>query len=273
MKICIVVDDYMPFSIKIGAKMMHELAIELVGRGHEVMVVTVGINLKKPYEKDILDRVSIYRFSSGEIKNISKVKRVINEYLLSYRAWKNLKDIFYQSQIELIIYYSPTIFLGSLIKKLKKLWNAKSYLILRDLFPQWVIDNGMLSKNSPITKFFQYFERINYDQADRIGIQPQKNIDWFKQYFSKKKQIDLLYNWATDTPIQLTEKKLRKRLNLEGKIVLFYGGNIGHAQDISQILRLAKSLSSHPGAHIVLMGAGDEVNLVKQFIKNESPGN
>ena len=40
MKVCIVIDDYLPYSIRVGAKMMHELAIELKSRGHEITVIT-----------------------------------------------------------------------------------------------------------------------------------------------------------------------------------------------------------------------------------------
>ena len=37
------------------------------------------------------------------------------------------------------------LFFASYLSRLKKLWGASSYLILRDFFPQWVIDNGMLN--------------------------------------------------------------------------------------------------------------------------------
>ena len=41
LRICILIDDYLPFSIKVAAKMMHELAVELkTKRGHAVTVVT-----------------------------------------------------------------------------------------------------------------------------------------------------------------------------------------------------------------------------------------
>ena len=40
MKICLIVDDYMPDTIKVAAKMMHELAIELNKQGHEITVLT-----------------------------------------------------------------------------------------------------------------------------------------------------------------------------------------------------------------------------------------
>lgn len=110
MKICLIIDDYLPTSIKVGAKMMHELAMEFIARGHSVTVVTPAPELSTRFELLELDGVTVCRFRSGEIKNVSKVKRAINETLLSYHAWQALKPYFQKHPHDLIIYYSPTIF-------------------------------------------------------------------------------------------------------------------------------------------------------------------
>ena len=47
-----------------------------------------------------------------------------------------------------IVYYSPSIFFGNAVKYLKNKFNCFSYLILRDLFPQWSVDVGLIKKNS-----------------------------------------------------------------------------------------------------------------------------
>jgi len=266
MKICIIVDDYMPHSIKVGAKMMHELACEFKAQGHEVSVVTPNANTKKSLIIDRLDGIDIYRFKSGEIKNTSKVKRAINETLLSRSAWIACKDFFKDNHHDLIIYYSPTIFFGTLVLKLKKLWDVKSYLILRDFFPQWTIDNGILKENSIIVKYFKYFERKNYDTADTIGVMSPKNLEWFNNYYITNKKIEVLYNWANLNPFEKKVNRYRKKLNLENKIIYFYGGNLGHAQDMMNIIRLAKKMLVEPKAHFLLVGAGDEFKLIEKKI-------
>jgi glycosyltransferase involved in cell wall biosynthesis len=270
MKICIIIDDYLPHSTKVAAKMMHELALEFFLQGHEVMVVTPGVGIHESYEAMEIDGVKVYRFSSGGIKNISKIKRAINETLLSYRAWKALKNVFRKNPQDLIIYYSPTIFWGHLVRRLKKLWNARSYLILRDIFPQWTIDSGLLSANSIITKYFLWFERKNYEAADTIGLMSPKNLNWFRNYYNGIAHTEVLFNWVSDKPVHISERPFRKKWGIEDKIVFFYGGNIGHAQDMSQIIRLAKNLIHKKNAFFVLVGTGDEVELVRNSIQNES---
>lgn len=269
MKICLIVDDYMPDSIKVAAKMMHELAVELHNQGHTITVLTPNPNLKSNSDIIELDNIKIIRFKSGTIKNVSKVKRAINETLLSYNAWKYCKNHLKNNKHDLIIYYSPSIFFGNFINKLKKLWNAPSYLVLRDIFPQWVIDNGLLKEKSPITQYFKFFESINYKSADKIGLMSEENLKWFNEKYNNSYDTELLYNWASND-INKLKGNYREELNLKDKIIYFYGGNMGHAQDMMNLLKLAKKMKEHKEAHFLFVGEGDEVKLMKNFIEKEN---
>ncbi len=267
MKICLIIDDYLPDSIKVGAKMMHELGIEFIKRGHEVTVITPKVEINNRCSLSHLDGVTVGYFRSGAVKGVGKIKRAINETMLSHNAWKAYKSYFKQNPHDLIIYYSPSIFWGSLVKKLKKLWSSPSYLILRDFFPQWVIDNGMLRECSVITKYFRYFENLSYQAADIIAIQSPKNLEWFEKTVHTGKRLELLYNWAANEPVTSDIECYRKKYGLEDKVVFFYGGNIGHAQDMMNIVRLAINLKDENNAHFVLVGKGDEVGLVRSAIE------
>lgn len=273
MRVCIVIDDYLPSSIKVGAKMMHELAVEMVAGGHHVTVITPEPGLERPYRLDSLDGVTVCRFRSRPIKNISKIQRAINESLLSFQAWGALKHYLAANPHDLIVYYSPSIFFGILVRRLKKLWGARSYLVLRDFFPQWVIDNGMLKSYSPITLYFRFFEWLSYSAASVIGVQSPANIDVFRRMSSIDRQLEVLYNWAAQIDSTIPCCKYRDALELHDKVVFFYGGNIGAAQDMMNIVRLAQGLVDDPRAHFVLVGRGDEVELVEATIEKEQLNN
>ena len=272
MKVCLIVDDYMPHSIKIAAKMMHELACEFISQGHEVTVITPSPELTQKIEVSMLDGVTVCRFKSGEIKNVGKVKRAINETLLSYYAWKSFSSYLQENKHDIIVYYSPSIFWGGLVYKLKKIWDVPSYLILRDLFPQWAIDQKLIREGSMIEKYFRFFEKRNYNAADTIGLMSKNNLEWFKKNVTTDTNLEVFFNWAANMPVE-SQNNYKKSLGIEDKVVYFYGGNIGHAQDMMNIVRLAKSMSSHEKAHFVLVGAGDEVDLVKNAIEKENIAN
>ena len=268
MRVLLIVDDYLPGSIKIAARMMHDLALELIRQGHAVSVCTPSDRLSESFSIKSLDGVEILRFKSGSIKNISKIKRAINETLLSYRAWSSLKQHFLANHYDQIVYYSPTIFFGPLVFRLKKLWNCSSYLILRDIFPQWVVDNGLLKNNSLIHRYFKFFESVNYDTADTIGVQSPSNLKYFHNKPRLKHKLDVMFNWSALESGNPCTRRYRKELGLVGKVVFFYGGNIGHAQDMMNLVRLANSLQDNSLAHFLFVGAGDEVPLVQKAIKS-----
>lgn len=275
MKVLIIVDDYLPKSIKVAGKMMHELALEFLHSGHVVTVVTPDPDLKDSYKIDVLDGIKILRFRSGRIKNVSKPIRLINEILLSFRAVKALSHWLNSNPHDLIVFYSPTIFWSGLVRYLKKIWKSPSYLILRDFFPQWVIDNGIIGKHSILAYLFRFYERRLYQIADTIGIQSPANLKWFSDTNPNLRNTQLLYNWASPLANSKNQKQvdIRKKYDLGDRIIFFYGGNIGHAQDMKNLLILAERMLTFREVQFLFLGAGDEFQLVQDTIKNKNLSN
>jgi O26-antigen biosynthesis N-acetyl-L-fucosamine transferase len=55
------------------------------------------------------------------------------------------------------------------------------------------------------------------------------------------------------------------KLGLKNKVVFFFGGNTGHAQDMESVMRLAKILYSTKEAHFLIIGQGDEFDLMQSL--------
>lgn len=92
MHLALIIDDYLPHSTRVGAKMFHELALELKAQGHEVTVITPMFDkLSRNFSEDEIDSIKVWRFYSGQIKNVGKFQRAINETFLSFRAWKAIR--------------------------------------------------------------------------------------------------------------------------------------------------------------------------------------
>ncbi|MGL5046973.1 MAG: glycosyltransferase family 4 protein [Shewanella sp.] len=267
MRLALVIDDYLPDSTRVGAKMFHELAVYLQQQGHQVTVITPEADQTATLMCDSLDGVTIWRFKSGEIKDVGKVQRAINESLLSFRAWCALRSKINNASFDGVVYYSPSIFFGGLVRWLCQRCQCPAYLVLRDLFPRWAIDAGMIGEQSLITRYFRFFEYLSYRQAKMIGLMSDNNIKVFKKE-GNHYPTEVLRNWAALTPISQFPADylpLRQRLNLQDKVIFFYGGNIGHAQDMTNLMRLTKAMSQYPKAHFVYVGQGDEVVLINQL--------
>ncbi len=267
MKLALIIDDYLPDSTRVGAKMFHELALELISLGHDVTVITPAIGQTKKVTEQSFEGVRVWRFSSGPIKDVGKVTRALNETLLSSKAWSAIKQNVNEHTFDGVIYYSPSIFFGDLVNKIKKRCKCSSYLVLRDLFPQWVIDAGMVKKGSLIERYFRFFEQRSYKAANTIGLMSEKNIEVFKQSNQNKYQTEILRNWADVKPVSTegSATSFRFELQLQNKIIYFYGGNIGHAQDMANLMRLVKNMQHLTKAHFLFIGQGDEVDLINKL--------
>lgn len=265
MRICVVIDDSLPDSTRVGAKMMHELCVEFVRRGHAVTVVAPQVDSQR-VEIATHDGVQIRRFPSGQTKNVGKWKRAVNESLLPWRAWFADRAFFHCHHHDLIVYYSPCIFWAPLIRRLKAMWNAPAFLVLRDSFPQWAIDNGMLRERGAVTRYFRTCEAANYAAADVIGIQSPRNLNAFRAAQPHCSSLELLFNWAEDRPGRAISPSFRERLGLQKKIIFFYGGAITSQQDIPNLLRLAVRMQSQPAAHFLIVGDGYDLPNVKAFV-------
>lgn len=266
--IAIFIDDYVPNSTKVAAKMMHELSCEFIAKGFNVDVFTPAGNISRKLIYDKIDEVNVYRFRTGVIKNTSMLRRGINETLLSVNAFLNIDKKILDKHYQMIIYYSPSIFLSGIVAYLKWKNKAFTFLVLRDFFPQWIIDNKLISRKSPIAHYFRFFEKINYKVADVIGIQSEKNISFFKQNNSSSHKISLLYNWAKLGDFPSGSNSYREKLGLQDKVIFLYGGNIGIAQDMDNLIRLAKRMDPYENAHFLFVGEGDEVDKILHAINS-----
>jgi O26-antigen biosynthesis N-acetyl-L-fucosamine transferase len=271
-RIALFPDDYLPGSTLVHAKMFHGLAHELMKRGHDVVVITPGPATQ--HKKLLIERVDgvvVWRFRAGVRRGsgVGKLQRAINESLLSFLAWRAIKQEVTKAPFDLCINYSPTIFFGSLAAKLRKKYDTTIYLVLRDMFPQWAIDAGMIKDGSLIVKYFRYFEHLNYKAAHKIGVMSVANLECFRSINPQYENVEVLHNWASLSPsiFDSYSINIRKNYSLEDKVIFFYGGNIGHAQDMENLVRLASGLRKHPRAHVLFVGQGDEFALVNTLRK------
>ena len=172
-----------------AAIQMGDLAQELRLLGHDVLVITPSHKIKKNWELDQHNGIEILRLRSLPAKGISYFKRAVNESLMPmimiYRYLQSSKNM---QRFDGVIWYSPTIFFGLFAFFLKIKCKCKGYLILRDIFPEWAKDLGLI-KNKLIYKYFKIVANLQYWIADTIGVQAISNIVYLKNWSNKKEKL------------------------------------------------------------------------------------
>ncbi len=261
-KIIIITDDFIHNSQKAAAVLIKELAVAINKKSLLCSIVIapdVNANSIKRLKIEGIDTII---FPSGKFKNINLLRRVYNEYMLSSRI-KKCFPLLVDEDVLGLVYYSPSIFFGSAVKYFKNKLNCSSYLILRDLFPQWLVDVGIIKKNGIVHVILKYFERISLNNADRVGVMSRGNLKLFSNKIDFNK-YEVLYNWQSCQDIIKVTSSLKKYglEKLKDKFVFFYGGNIGLAQGIDTLLDLANSLVTYKKIQFLYIGQGDAVNLI-----------
>ena len=262
MRVGIIVDAYQPFRSS-AAIQITDLACEFALEGHDVIVITPAAGQKEPWLDEFSNGVRVLRLSAPQTKNIGRIRRAFSEILLPFFMIINFrKSPFVSLKLDGIVWYSPTIFFGPLVHMLKWQNKCRSYLILRDLFPDVAVDLGIL-KRGAIYKFFKLFEMYQYSLADTIGVQSKANLEylhiWAKQ---PNKHLEVLNNWLSIRPDLGLSVSIEK-LNLVGKTVLVYAGNFGLMQGIHVVIDLALKFVSREDVIILLVGRGSELAQLK----------
>ena len=109
-----------------------------------------------------------------------------------------------------------------------------------------------------------------YAAADVIGVESFGNLPYFEREPHRfNRRVEVLYNWLDAKEQPRSTYGWREKLGLEGKIVFFYGGNIGVAQDLDNIVRLAAGLRAQEEAFFLIMGSGTEVSRINTLIENQ----
>jgi O26-antigen biosynthesis N-acetyl-L-fucosamine transferase len=260
---------YYPPSPTSAARMIRELAQEYVRQGHRVIVATPSGAIAGRTNVTEEDGVTVLRVRAGDLKGSNRLVRMWRESRLSRVMWRKAAKFFYANPCDLIIYYSPTIFFGELVRRLKCVWGCPSYLVLRDIFPKWAVDAGVLREGLRY-RYLKRKELEQYSAASVIGAEAPGDLRYFREETEcPVRQVEVLYNWMDTRQTPRGAPKWRKKLGLDNKVVFFYGGNIGVAQDLDNVVRLAAGLREHVDIFFLLIGTGTEVKRLNGEIERQ----
>ena len=267
MKFAIISDSFPPLKNS-GALQLRDLSLEFIRQGHEIVVITPSSEISTRYLLEEVDRVQVVRLKAPKIRDISYFRRAIAEYFMPFIMIRHLKrNSLIDNNLDGIITYAPSIFLGPLANMLKKKNNCKNYLILRDIFPQWVVDVGLLSNYGLPYYFLKKVERYLYSTADIIGVQTQANLKYFNEnVVYRTGRIEVLQNWLAVNKSKKCHIIIGKT-KLKGRKIFVYAGNMGVAQGLSVFIDLADSLSTQKSIGFLFVGRGNAVVSLRQAVK------
>ena len=119
-----------------------------VEQGHKVVVVCSS---ESRYGSDthIAEErgLQVLYVRTGNLTKVSFMRKGISNLLLG-RQFKNaIRKYLSGEYFGMILMSTPPITLSGVYADLKKIYNAKTYLLLKDIWPQGIVDVGAIRKN------------------------------------------------------------------------------------------------------------------------------
>jgi len=242
--------------------------------GHEVTIVS-------PIERKYGNKTKYIQESGVRILNVwttniqktNLLEKGITTLFLEFYYNKAIKKYINYKDIDLILYSTPPITFTNLIKQLKKASNAKTYLLLKDIFPQNAVDLKLINSNGMIYKYFRKKEKVLYQISDFIGCMSPANLNYVLENNPEieKKKLEVNPN-----SIELKENSfglvtdLYIKYNIpRNKIIFIFGGNLGMPQGIDFLKVNIDYCKSIKEAFFLIVGNGTEYDNLSHWIQTE----
>ncbi len=257
---------YFPPDTGSAAHLFYELGGELVARGHQVRVITNmpgyhAVDADERYQgkrwlKESVDGMDVYRMASLRLSPTSMVGRALWQFGMAL-AFFVMGMFIPKGDIALV--YSPPLTLGFSAWGLRILRGTKIILNVQDLFPQSIIDLGLLN-NPHIIRIFEWMEQFIYKRSNKVVVHSSGNQRHVLSRGGNPDRVLVVPNWVDTDFIQPGERQneFREAHNYNDEFLVSFAGVLGYSQDLDVILGAAKQLKEHPQIKWILVGDGVE---------------
>lgn len=213
----------------------------------------------------------------GNITKCGVIEKGISTLMIEAQYKNAIKKYFSDVKFDLVLYSTPPITLVKVVEFIKKRDGAKSYLLLKDIFPQNAVDIGMMKKTGLkglLYHFFRAKEKKLYEISDYIGCMSPANVEYVLKNNPEisPDRVEVCPNSVEirDMSVNAEDRRvIREKYGIPlDKKVFIYGGNLGRPQGIPHLIECLKAESGNTEAFFLIVGDGTEYGKLEQFVKD-----
>lgn len=212
------------------------------GKGWVVEQNVQGVRVLRAYTYPSVHRSFVWRI-------VSFLSFMLSSVLAGLKA----------APVDLVMGTSPPIF-QAVSAWLVALLRRKPFLLeIRDLWPEFAIDMGVL-KNPILIRLSRWLENFLYARADHILVNSPAYRDYTHNKGIPLEKISLVAN-GVDPDLfnpQAIGESVRQEWGLGNCFVVTYAGALGMANDIPTVLRAANRLRNQENIRFFFVGDGKE---------------
>ena len=258
-----------------------DLMREFRDKGHEVYIVSP---IERKYKSSTFlkkeNDITLLKVKTFNLQKTNFIEKGIGTLAIEYQFYSSIKKYFPDINFDLVLYSTPPITFTKVIRNIKKRYQAQSYLLLKDIFPQNAVDIGLLRKGGLLHRFFRRKERKLYEASDYIGCMSPANVEFVLKHNksispSKVEVCPNSIKMKMKSSLSDEEKKtIKKSYNIPSEATLFiYGGNLGKPQGLDFLLRVLESNNGKTDRFFMIIGSGTEFTKIKNRFDVNRPSN
>lgn len=270
-----------------------DLMRKFKSEGHEVYILfprerKYGL----PTEVRVQDGVHLLGVKTLNVTKTNVIEKGIGQLSIEFLYRRAIKKYFKGVNFDLILYSTPPITFPKVIEYTKKANPfAKTYLLLKDIFPQNAVDMGMLSKTGAmglLYKFFRTKEKKLYALSDYIGCMSPANVAYVLKHNPEisADRVEVAPNSLELRKENSSKYPLKGDLELDsiknlpdtlveafrgGKPVFIYGGNLGVPQGIPFLIQCMEANADREDCHFVIVGSGTYYQKLADWCEDRQP--
>ncbi len=250
-----------------------DLVRELSERGINVYVVSPRQKREGlPTELSKEGNINILKVKTGNITSTkSFVEKGLSTIMIEYQYLSAIRRYFKNVNFDMVIYSTPPITFNKILKYFKTNQKSKTYLMLKDIFPQNAIDLGMMRSNGLIHKYFLAKEKELYITADIIGCMSPANKKYIIKHnpWLNEKNVEIFPNTKKlSNDIKTQKFPMRKNYGISKEACVFlFGGNMGRPQYIELLCNAVKKCKDDNNIFFLFVGRGTDRYKLEDTIK------
>lgn len=258
----------------------HDLLREFSNNRYDVTIVCPVERVTKIPTRLIKENnVTILQVRVLNIQKCNVIEKGLSTLSLNFLFKRAIEKYIKEKEFDIILFTTPPITLINLIYWLKSFNGAKSYLLLKDIFPQNAVDIGYFKKGGFLHRYFSNIEIKIYEISDKIGCMSPANADYINKFFPQfSNKIEVNPNCIDLNQIPIiydTKEHIRSKWNIPlESIVFLYGGNLGKPQGTEFLLEvISNCIDQVPNAYFLIVGDGTEYERLLKWFKKNDPSN
>ncbi len=217
-----------------------------------------------PSDIRVVGSVRILNVCAAQMFGVGFIKKGIAMLMLEPRLKKAIETHLKGESFDVVLYATPPVTFESVVTYCKKKYNCKSFLMLKDIFPQNAVDIGLFKENSLIHKFFRYKEKKLYRISDVIGCMSDGNLKYLKEHNPEIPEGKMILFPNT---IMIRPRKPRDIEVITGKkLRLLFGGNLGKPQAVDFLIKVIQYDKSpiYDKVEFLFIGNGSEAGMLRK---------